>query len=300
MAGTSVRSELLPASVPRLRFPGLGLTVEGVSVAGVETWLRVPEWSLAIDVGRAPEVVARCKHLALTHAHMDHSGGLAQYLALRKMYSLGPCTVYAPAPACRDLGELVAAWERLHGSPFHWHLQPMEPGDEVDLGKGRFLRAFAVAHVVPSLGYAVLERPRRLLPRYAGLTEAELRALAAVGTELSAPTERVLLAASGDTLARGLDRAEDLHQAEVALVEATFLDGRRTLDEAHWGGHVHLDELVQRAELFRGRYLVPYHVSQIYRAAEALEILHRRLPPDLEARTVALLPGERELAGREG
>ena len=49
----------------------LGFHVEGISVAGVETWLRVPEWSLAIDVGRSPEILSRCQHIALTHAHTE-------------------------------------------------------------------------------------------------------------------------------------------------------------------------------------------------------------------------------------
>ncbi|MFZ4579761.1 MAG: MBL fold metallo-hydrolase [Myxococcota bacterium] len=288
------RPELQQAAVACLTFPGLGFQLEGASVAGVETWLRVQAWSLAIDVGRSPEVVARCKYLALTHAHMDHAGGLGQYLALRKLYAMGPSTVFAPAEACDDLRGIVQAWERLQGSPFPWTLQPMRPGDELPIGKSRWLRALATHHVVPALGYAVVERPHRLKAEFAGLPPETLRELALRGETVSTAVERIRLAVSGDTRIQALHDAPELQHAEVMALEATFLDDRRTPAHAHLGGHVHLDEWIERAELLQGQWLVPYHVSQIYSAREALRVIRERLPEALAVRTRALLPGERE------
>jgi len=259
----------------------------------VETWIRVPEWSLAIDVGRAPERVARCKHLALTHAHMDHAGGLSQYLALRRLFSLGPSCVYAPADTCEELRTIIAAWERLHGVPFDWTLLPMRPGDEVALSPARTLRALGTHHVVPSLGYALLSRSRRLKPELAGAGEPEIRRLRSLGEEVTVSHERVLLAASGDTRVEAIDETTELRDAEIALIEATFLDGRRALKDAHRGGHIHLDEIIGRAEALSARHFVPYHTSQIYSPAEALTAIHTRLPAHLEMRTTALVPGER-------
>ncbi|MSP91073.1 MAG: MBL fold metallo-hydrolase [Myxococcales bacterium] len=277
----------------QLVFPELNLTIEGVSVAGVETWLRIPEWGLGIDTGRSPDSIVRCRHIALTHAHMDHAGGLGQILALRKLWSLGPCTVYAPAPSCADLASVVCAWQRLHGVEFDWSLVPMESGCEADIGGGRRLRALAADHVVPALGYAIVSHPRKLRPEFAGLDGDALRQLQEQGTEVTAPQRRVLLAASGDTLAGALERSTELQEADVLLHEATFLDERRTRDDAHKGGHTHLDELIERAQGIQARHFVPYHVSQIYSADEARRVLSQRIPPDLLNRTTALLPGER-------
>lgn len=287
------RPELAAAAVSQLAFSENGFHVEGISVAGVETWLRIPEWSLAIDVGRSPEILSRCQHIALTHAHMDHAGGLAQVLAMRKLYSLARTTVHAPAEACPGLATVVAAWEDLHGHGFNWTLNPMRPGDEAPLGGGRFLRALPAFHVVPALGYAVFERRRKLRPEFANLPPHTLRELGGRGEALSMAVEQVLLAVSGDTRVTALEANRELREADVVLFEATFLDERRTVTAAHEGGHTHLAELVDRADLLTCSHFVPYHVSQIHGADEAVATLHSRVPAALEARMTALLPGER-------
>ena len=283
----------LHSSIAQIDLSHLGFRIEGQSIAGVETWLRIPQWSLGIDVGRSPDHIVRCRHLALTHAHMDHAGGLAQYLAMRRLYGLGTSTVYAPEAACADLTTLVDAWQRLHGHDFDWRLVPMQPGEEAELGGGRFLRAFAVQHVVPALGYAVFERPRKLRPEYVGQPGEVLRELAARGVVTTTQSDRVLLGVSGDSLVSVLETSRDLQQAEVALCEVTFLDGRRSVADAHVGAHIHLDELVERSELLTCRHFVPYHISQIYSVREAQELLQTRLPPSLAERTHPLLPYDR-------
>jgi ribonuclease Z len=268
----------------------LGIHLEGQSVAGVETWMRVPEWSLALDVGRCPELLARCKHLALTHTHMDHAGGLAQYLAIRQLYGLEAPTVYAPAQSCAELRIIVEAWGRLHRRPFDWKLVGMEPGDEAALGGGRWLRALPADHVVPALGYAVLERPRRRKREYADATPQTLRTLAQGGVEVTEASDRVLLAISGDTLPTVLDRVPELLTAEVVAMETTFLDARRTVADARLGGHTHLDEIILRADTIRPNVFVPYHISQIYTPAAARAALTERLPVELMTRCRPLLP----------
>jgi ribonuclease Z len=277
--------------VAQLAIPELNVTIEGVSVAGVETWLRVPEWSLAIDAGRSPEAVVRSRHLALTHAHMDHAGGLAQVLALRRLWTLGATSVYAPASSCPDLRLIVEAWQRLHRVEFEWTLVPMEPGAEAELGHGRVLRALPVDHAVPSLGFAVVTRPRKLRPEYAGIEGETLRELQGRGVEVTLAQERVLLAASGDTKATALERVPELQTAEVVLHEATFLDDKRAIADAHKGGHTHLDELIERADLIQARRFVAYHVSQIYAADEARKVVQDRLPAELAVRAAVLAPG---------
>lgn len=146
------RLELEVPNIARLAFDHAPFHLEGVSVAGVETWLRVPEWHLAIDVGRVPDQQARCKYLALTHAHMDHAGGLGQYLALRQLTRAGHSTVFAPAESCADLLLIIEAWQRLHRVTFDWELRPMRPGDTADIGSGRTLKALQAMHVVCGAG----------------------------------------------------------------------------------------------------------------------------------------------------
>lgn len=283
------RPEIQALALARLTLKPIGVTVEGASVAGVETWLRVPEWSLAFDVGRAAAPMVHCKTLAITHAHMDHAGGLPSFLALRRMYHLPAARVLAPAEACDELRSLVRVWEGLHGRAFDWHLQPMRAGDEVELGGGRLLRAFDADHVVPTRGYAVITTTRVLRSELADRAESEIAALAQRGVEVAESVERVLLAITGDTRPTLLERVPELRQAEVLFHEATFLDGLRSPADALGKGHSHLALLAEQLGDFKGVF-VPYHISQIYPAWQAKRRVAAALPAELAARTLPFVP----------
>lgn len=284
------RPELVPQAIARLQLVSIGATLEGASVAGIETWMRIPEWSLAFDVGRAAQAVVRCKTLAITHAHMDHAGGLPAYLSMRRMFHLPPATVLAPAETCEELRQIVHIWEGLHGRAFEWTLVPMRPGDEHDIGGGRRLRAFASDHVVPTRGYAVIAEVRRLRPQLTQHSHAEIAELASLGAEVTDLQERVLFALTGDTRPTVIATVPELQQAEVFLHETTFIDDLRKPEDAWAKGHTHLASLVAQLPMTRGTF-VPYHISQIYTARQVHRRIVGSLPRDLAARTLPFVPG---------
>ena len=77
-------------------------------------------------------------------------------------------------------------------------------------------------------------------------------------------------------------------EARLLILEATFLDERVSVDSARARGHVHLDELVERAESMRNEAILLHHFSARYTAAEIEAVLDARLPPALRERVVAL------------
>ena len=280
-----------PAVPPvRLRLQDTDFTLEGASVAGTETWLRIPEWHLGFDLGRCDAGVLGCHTLCLTHAHMDHAGALGQYLSLRAMARSPKSTVLAPAEACADLQAIITLWEKLTRCSFEWQLVPMRPGDIWSLGRGRSVQAFATTHVVPSLGYAVLQDHRQLRPELRDLPLADLQALRRSGQDPNHTTQRLRLAISGDTTIEGIRDSEALHMAEVALCEATFVDERRTVEQARSKGHTHLQELLPVARDFAGRWLVPYHISRIYGTRMARSAIARQVPEEMANKVAVFLP----------
>lgn len=286
------RPELLPLAQVQIALPEIGATLRGVSVAGYETWITVPQWSLAFDVGRAATELVHVKTLALTHAHMDHAGGLPSLLSLRKMLSAQPLEVLAPAEACDDLRQAVAVWERIHNRQFLYTLVPMHPGDEHPIGGGRRLRAFRSDHVIATCGYAVIATTKKLLPQHVGKPPSEIRGLLNAGVVIDQARDRVLLAITGDTRPTVYASSRELQQAEVALHEATYLDDHRTNQQANDKGHSHFDQWLQSVVDYApvSQVLVPYHVSRAYSAPRARQLMQAKMSPQLWARTRPFLP----------
>lgn len=287
---SSGRPELSNPHIARLQFDELEFDVEGISVAGVETWLRIPQWSLAIDAGHAAVEVARCRHLAITHAHMDHAGGIGNYLALRRLYQLGTSHVYVPANTVEHIRAIVDHWQQLQGQPFDWQLHAAGPGDRFELARNLYLEALPADHVIEALGYAVWKTVDKLKAEFSHLSPQHIASLRKKGEQVTTPVQRLLLAVSGDTRISMVDSVEALHTASVSLIETTFLDQRRTVERADAGGHIHLSQLSERALDWQVDHLVPYHISQRYDVATARDLLSRALSEKFSASLQPLLP----------
>jgi ribonuclease Z len=250
-----------------------GLELDGYSLGGVETVVFVPSLRLAIDVGRGPAMLLKADRIALTHTHMDHAGGLPYLLALRQLYRMPPPTLYVPDQVAEKLVEVLAAWDRLQRFDSAFELVPVRPGGSYPLGRDVELRPFRTYHVVPSVGYAVVRVTRKLLPEYQGLPGPELARLKRAGTDITAAHERTLLAVTGDTLVEVVDKQPHILAADTLVCECTFLDARKPYAAARAGGHVHLDDLLPRAEAFHNDQLVLSHFSQIYDRSETAALL---------------------------
>ncbi len=258
--------------------------LEGFSLGGIETALYVPGWRLAIDVGRGRGSLLRAKHIAITHTHIDHAGGLPYLLALRQLYGMDPPTIYVPAQSAAGFAEMLAAWDKIQRFTSRYELVEARPGEAYPIGRGLELLPFRTYHVVPSVGYRVRRTTHKLLPSLRGLPGREIAARKARGEPITAPETRVELAVTGDTLPELFDRTPDLYEARVLVTECTFLDDRKPYAAARAGGHVHLRDLLARADHFANRQLVLSHFSQIYKPTELPKLLRplaERVAPEL-------------------
>lgn len=263
---------MAPAS---LRFGEL--RIEGTSHAGEETWFRVHPPGLAFDVGRGDPVLAGARDVFLTHGHLDHALGAAYVLSQRSLHRYETTRVICPAPVAEAVVDLLEAASRLEGVSYRYEVVASKAGDRITVGRNLEVEAFATDHVVPSLGYHLVRRKSRLAPEFHGLEPAELVALKNSGREIGQEEEEIWLSYCGDTGPGVFASEPRLFDSTILLIECTFMtDGLRESSASY--KHLHLADLVERAEEFHNEALVLHHLSRRHRPEELRADVDRRMP----------------------
>lgn len=270
-----------------------GHEVDALSIGGIETCIHFPRLKLAFDIGRCPESVVARDKILFTHAHMDHMAGVAWHCATRSLRGMGPPTYVVPRENAEDFERMFEAWRALDRSDLEHHTVALAPGEELELGKRLVARPFRAPHTAPCQGYAIWERRHKLKPQYADLPGREIQRLRESGEEITELLEVPEVVFTGDTRIDVVDTEPVVREARLLVMEITMLDDRVSVEKCRRHGHVHLDEVVERADSFQNEAILFTHFSARYRAREIAEILDRRLPPALRERVTPLVRGFR-------
>jgi ribonuclease Z len=253
------------------------LAIEGWSLAGDETWFRVHPPGLAFDTGRGAAQLAGAGDVFLSHGHLDHALGVPFVLSQRSLQQHSATRVFCPAPIAEPLTAMVLAAERMEGARYRFEIVPLVAGMRVDVGRDLLVQAFATDHVVPSLGYHLVRRKRRLAAGLAGLSGRELVALRERGAETSEVVEEHWLSYCGDTGPRVFELAPELFSSRILMLECTFL-GEAQRGSSDRYKHLHLDDVVRVAGRFENSAIVLHHLSRRHRPEELRAEIERRLP----------------------
>ncbi|MBP6833897.1 MAG: MBL fold metallo-hydrolase [Deltaproteobacteria bacterium] len=266
-------------------------TLRGISVGGVYTTLHVPELDVLLDAGLPLRSFATVGRFFLSHGHLDHVSGLAGLLNIRGLVGGKRATIYLPAEIEEPVRDLLRAHTALARAELDVELVPMRPGDERPLGNSVFVRAFQTHHPVPSLGYQFVRRVSKLRPEHHGKAPEEIARLRKQGARgLFEEHERLELAYATDTLSRVLDTEPSLLESRVLVLECTFVDSTRSVEDARRKFHLHLDELIELAPKFNNEALVLMHFGQGTSPERVREAVQSRLPPGLRERVVVFAP----------
>jgi len=273
-----------------------GFEMYAVSVAGQETSITLPREKVVFDIGRCPQRAVSVETVLISHAHMDHIGGINFHLASRQMLSLTPSRVFLPSANVGSLHQLCEVHRALDGCDMRVDAAGVDPGAQWEHRGDLLIRAFPTTHVVPSQGYLVLSRRKKLRPEYRALAGSEIRALKERGVDVTAPVDAPEVAFTGDTdisfVHKCLRSDPAVLRARLLIMELTFVDDLVDPENARSMGHTHVRDLLDNIEHFRDvGHVLLIHFSARYKARQVVAELEARLPDWFQAKTSLLLEG---------
>jgi ribonuclease Z len=261
-----------------------GLTIEGYSRAAVQTYWRIPELRLGFDLGAQPWDFMGTGTWLVSHTHLDHIACLPVYVARRRMMKMEPPTIYLPAHAVELVEHLLKIVSRLDRGRLPCQLVPLSPGDEVELSRELVVTVSATKHTVPSLGFVVWDRRKKLKAQYTSLTGEQIRDLRLSGVDITEERRIPLVAYLGDSAPEGLDACPAMYEAQILITEMTFVSPKHRKEKIHKHGHMHLDDYVARASRFNNEVIIAMHFSTRYHDNQITHWVKKAMPDLLGGR----------------
>ena len=261
-----------------------GLTVEGYSRAAVQSYWRVPELKLGFDLGGQPWGFMATSTWFISHTHLDHIAALPVYVARRRMMKMEAPTIYLPETAIEPIERLLRAVSRLDRGRLPCTLLPARPGDEIELSREHVVTVSSTCHTLPSVGYVVWDRRRKLKHEYQDLAGPQIRDLRLSGVDVTHEVRTPLVAYLGDSNPDGLDHCPAMYEAMILITEMTFVARSHRREKIHKYGHMHLDDFLTRRDRFRNEVIIAAHYSTRYTDDRIRRILAKKLPDLLDGR----------------
>ena len=260
------------------------LHVRAIGKGGIETCYILPDYQIAFDMGRCPDELVDIPKIFLTHGHLDHASGLPYYLSQRSLRNLPAPEIYVPAEILEPLTQILQLWQKIEDFEYSVPLKGLNPGDVVEIRKDHYIKALKANHRVPCRGYVLIRNSKKLKKEFLALSSKEIQRLKNSNSDIFEMKQIPLFAFSGDTTIEFVIENPEIQEAEVLFLECTYIDDKRPVQRARDWGHIHLDEIAERQNLFRNERLVLTHFSRRYRKFFIEKLMEKKLKSDFLSR----------------
>ena len=261
------------------------ITIEGYSRAAVQTYWRIPEFKLGFDLGAQPWSFMGTPTWFVSHTHMDHIVALPVYVARRRMMKMEPPTIYLPEHAIEPMQKILQLFQPPGPRPAALHAAA-DPAGRRDRDVAR-ARGDGFGH-----------GPHGAVVRVRGLGAAAKSSSPSIWT---CPARRFAICGSpawrspprcafrawptwATVRPTGLDACPAMFEAEVLIIEMTFVAARHRKDKIHKFGHMHLDDIVERRDKFQNELIIASPLQHALPPQASREHVTQALPDMLDGR----------------
>jgi ribonuclease Z len=256
--------------------------IQGVSVAGEQTVIHIPELDLAFDIGLCPRPALSASVVAISHGHMDHVAGLPYYFSQRFFQKMGCGTCVCHEEIAAAIQGMMAGWVDLEQQNTPHNIVALAPNAEFEIKPNMMLRGIEADHGVPAMSYVVLEYRKKLLEKYINTPQSKLRDLKLSGTEITQTFRLPVVAYTGDTCMGDHLCRDEFVRTPIIISECTFFD-RDHRSRAAVGKHLHIDDIAELLTIWGAKDVVLVHLSRRTTIEQARAAIAKAVRPcDLE------------------
>jgi len=264
----------------------------GFSISGLSTYFQIPELDFCVDMGECPISAISLNHVLLTHSHGDHSRCLMRHNSLRRMMNNPtPAVYYIPEPVydlAIDLIKAETLFEGVAEERFDLpSLECVKAGERFTLAYRKDLEVypFHVKHSIPSFGYTVFCKKKKLKQEYLESPREEIISLKKSGVEITNDVREPMVSFMGDCLGESLWEERHIWNSPVVVCECTFLD-EDEMSMARKKGHTHIEHLLVALDRV-GRNMtcqtiILTHFSMKYSKSYIFETVNKVMPPEFK------------------
>ncbi len=255
----------------------------GYSIGGNSTWFLYRPQGLLFDCGEGASLQLNDKIFAvnkifLSHEHTDHLSGLLSFIgarATRKGDNKKELSIYyTKSDFVYDYLNIICE-HRKNSYTLHFH--QWNDLDEIKINDTISVVPYNTGHTSCSLGYYIVEKRKRLNPKYSDLSQELLNRLGTSLCDKDVEYNKIIFQYSGDS---PVLRTEYYAETETLLHECTFLDNTEYRPETK---HTVLSDLFAALKdcknlknlilfHFSNRYTMPEINTAVLRAATVYKI----------------------------
>jgi ribonuclease Z len=265
------------------------LKFHGLSLSGIRTSIALPEMQLAFDVAQGYPFLIPIKKFFLSHGHLDHVAGVPYIISQKVLFHMPVSDFYMPPSLVEPLQKIMDLWQQIEDHQYKCNFISVDD-KEIEINDRHFVKAFPTFHRIESFGYTLFQKNKKLLPKWQNAHKEKIIAAKKHGEKIDAVSETPLVSFTGDTKIEFLFERDWIRKSKVLFLESTYLDDKKTIEQARKWGHTHLDEIIPHLNEIDSEKIVLIHISSRYSYEHAMAIIKKKIPSNHQDRIV-VFPG---------